>query len=720
MEKKLQVKNLTISFRTTDGKVQAVRGINFDLNKGETLAIVGESGSGKSVTSKAILGILAGNALVEGGEIVYDGQDLLKISEEEFHKIRGDKIAMIFQDPMSSLNPIVKIGRQLTEAMILKGKARQKESRRNFNTYIEMLEKQMIAACAPNDSKRAAGISEKCKNFDKFERTHLKLEDDYNEAHEAAQDAIFELEALIFEISKDAVKNLDERVKRALHLAENAIDEYVVKEESQKLLTLIKDAKTAMAAAKGDTTPPKFDALLTSICDILKRAAERTAPNFFALGYYKTFSTEPLPTMPVEELNVFLRKYLDEHYMLDFLADTTKALEYSAELSYKEKKEAIEVLKKYRPVFEKETLDKKECETVCKSLAKEVMESIDKMEIIKDSISYTFPAGMTADVKKYFDSIGNNAKEEKRFAKQQAKYDARLAKGKEPEWTPVPASITDLELVRANILRQIDRLIEHYEERLANRDGRDYKAEAVNVIDYLKANASGVVNKVTKRKAKNRAIKLMEEVGIPEARKRYNQYPFEFSGGMRQRIVIAIALAADPDILICDEPTTALDVTIQSQILELINRIKEEKKISVIFITHDLGVVANMADRIAVMYAGKVVEYGTAQDIFYECAHPYTWALLSSMPDLDTNEKLDAIPGTPPNMIYPPVGDAFAARNKYAMKIDFLRQPPMFKISDTHYAATWLLHPDAPKLERPKSITDRIARMKERGMQDAE
>ena len=206
----------------------------------------------------------------------------------------------------------------------------------------------------------------------------------------------------------------------------------------------------------------------------------------------------------------------------------------------------------------------------------------------------------------------------------------------------------------------------------------------------------------------------MEEVGIPEARIRYNQYPFEFSGGMRQRIVIAIALAANPDVLICDEPTTALDVTIQAQILELINKLKRERNLSVIFITHDLGVVANMADRIAVMYAGKVVETGTADDIFYDPRHPYTWALLSSMPDLDTNEKLDAIPGTPPNMIYPPAGDAFAERNKYAMQIDFEVQPPMFKVSDTHYAATWLLHPRAPKVEMPAIIKKRIDKMKEK------
>jgi oligopeptide/dipeptide ABC transporter ATP-binding protein len=204
----------------------------------------------------------------------------------------------------------------------------------------------------------------------------------------------------------------------------------------------------------------------------------------------------------------------------------------------------------------------------------------------------------------------------------------------------------------------------------------------------------------------------MKEVGIPEPEKRYRQYPFEFSGGMRQRIVIAIALSANPDILICDEPTTALDVTIQAQILDLINRLKRERKLSVIFITHDLGVVANMADRIAIMYAGKIVEYGTADDVFYDPRHPYTWALLASMPDLETKEKLEAIPGTPPNMILPPVGDAFAARNHYAMEIDFEQQPPMFSVSETHQAATWLLHPDAPKVTPPAIVLERIERMR--------
>ena len=223
-----------------------------------------------------------------------------------------------------------------------------------------------------------------------------------------------------------------------------------------------------------------------------------------------------------------------------------------------------------------------------------------------------------------------------------------------------------------------------------------------------------IEQKMKKEDAKKKAIELMRAVGIPQPEVRFEQYPFQFSGDMRQRIVIAIALASDPEILICDEPTTALDVTVQSRILELINKIKEERNLSVIFITHDLGVVANMADRVYVMYAGKVVEYGESNEIFFEPAHPYTWALLSSMPDLETrDEKLMAIPGTPPNMVYPPKGDAFAARNHYAMQIDFEEEPPFFKVSDTHYAATWLLHPNAPETPMPQQLRDRINRMKE-------
>ncbi len=332
---KLSIQDLVVDFETNAGMVQAVRGISFDLHEGETLAIVGESGSGKSVTSRSIIGILSGNARVQQGKIIYEGKNILQYSEEEYAAIRGNKLSMIFQDPMSSLNPVMRIGKQITESMIVK--------------------------------------------------LGMKKED-----------------------------------------------------------------------------------------------------------------------------------------------------------------------------------------------------------------------------------------------------------------------------------------------------------------------------------AKERALQIMREVGIPEPEKRFYQYPFQFSGGMRQRIVIAIALVTEPEILICDEPTTALDVTIQAQILDLINDLKREKNLSVIFITHDLGVVANMADRVAVMYAGKIVEIGTAREIFYDPRHPYTWALLSSMPDLNSKEKLFAIPGTPPDMLYPPKGDAFAARNAYAMKVDYEQEPPLFQVSETHYAATWLEHPLSPKVELPPTLKARL------------
>lgn len=218
---------------------------------------------------------------------------------------------------------------------------------------------------------------------------------------------------------------------------------------------------------------------------------------------------------------------------------------------------------------------------------------------------------------------------------------------------------------------------------------------------------------IEKAEAKERAIELMEAVGISDAESRYHAYPFQFSGGMRQRIVIAIALASNPEILICDEPTTALDVTIQTRILELINDIKKERGLSIIFITHDLGVVANIADRVCVMYAGRIVEVGTSDEIFYSPAHPYTRVLLSAIPDLNTKEKLFSIPGAPPNALYLPKGDAFAPRNQYAMKIDYEEEPPYFKLSDTHYAATWLLHPKAPHVEMPRVLQERIDRAKE-------
>ncbi|MGM9625308.1 MAG: oligopeptide/dipeptide ABC transporter ATP-binding protein, partial [Eubacteriales bacterium] len=406
--------------------------------------------------------------------------------------------------------------------------------------------------------------------------------------------------------------------------------------------------------------------------------------------------------------------YLNDNFMKEFLVLEEQGIAYSFRQALAKKQEAITQLEEAKAFYEAGGYDKNAALARAKTVSAAVEAAIDRLELNKDPAAYTFRTSLNNAIEMYYTACVKNPKEEARFEKQTKKRDALIARGKTVDWKVVPKTVYDLDELKGNMIAIIDRMIIRYRENIAAAGQENFQARAIALIDFFKAKASEVVYRVTKEMAKEKAIRLMEEVGIPEPRIRYYQYPFEFSGGMRQRIVIAIALAADPDILICDEPTTALDVTIQAQILELINRLKDERHLSVIFITHDLGVVANMADDIAVMYAGKIVEYGTADDIFYDPRHPYTWALLSSMPDLDTKEKLDAIPGTPPNMIYPPKGDAFADRNKYALQIDFEMQPPQFRISDTHWAATWLLHPDAPHVEPPKIITDRIERMKQK------
>ena len=715
-DKKLSVENLTISFRTVNGNVQAVRGISFDLYAGETLCIVGESGSGKSVTSRAILGILARNAIVQGGEIFYDGKDLLKISEDDFHKIRGDKIAMIFQDPMSSLNPIMRVGKQLTEAMILKNKANRKESRKIFNHLLKEVVRYMDVDASESDKKEHALKAEK---FNAFEVKHLELEQAYNASKEACEDLYIYITDLLFKLEKNAINNPTKECKYIISHSKLLQNEYYMPdvssfvEEANKLVVKLDSNKKI-------SNSDEIVQVLNKIKDILSEVKKNNEiePNFFSLGYYLTNVSDNLPNFKdFKELNKLTLKHLDDEFMLDFIKLVEIALKESHKENVINTNEALNDLKALMQIDLSTTL-KKDYLKKLKEVIIKVENAIDKLDIYRTSPCYTFRTSIIDTIENYYDVDKNNALEDKRFNKQTEKYNAIIAKGKTPNWAVVPKTIWDKEQIKHEINTIYSNLVEYFEKYLSIKE-INYNKEAIAIIDYFKEKASNVATKVTKKVAKTRAIKLLEEVGINDPQRRYKQYPFEFSGGMRQRIVIAIALAANPDILICDEPTTALDVTIQSQILELITKLKRERHLSIIFITHDMGVVANMADRIAVMYAGKIVEIGTSEDVFYDPKHPYTWALLSSMPDLDTKERLESIPGTPPNMIYPPKGDAFASRNKYAMKIDFEMQPPMFKVSDTHYAATWLLHPNAPKVEPPKTIINRINRMKEMVKKDA-
>ena len=688
MAKKLEVNNLIISFRTNNGTVKAVRDISFDLEKGETLAIVGESGSGKSVTARAIMGILAKNAIPEGGEIIYDGQDLMKIDEEDFHKIRGNRISMIFQDPLSSLNPIVRIGKQLTEAMILNGKANQREAKRVYTAKTKLLRAEMKEA-------GVADVDAKFSIFDKVTAEGSKLESGYNYSRERAESMMKNIEAVLIDSIDQEPKKVAKEMKLIKADEKNLYNPYLIDKGKSELPSLMEAFSNAIPEYVATGKHEKTDGLLRKMQGLLKKVLETTMPDFYAMAYCRMNNAMPAYTGDNAALNGQMQAIFNERFLNSFHKDVAAGIENSNRKSFDKKGSIVESLNTALEKMSGEgRIDLKVAKEETRKCATEIENALDKLAINKDSIAYTFKSSITAAVNTYGESL--RVEKLKHPGKKDRMFKDRM----------------DIDLYQNNIRLILTHARDSFQNQLDSAEKLNAEDLSNEMVKFLCNESSKRVFKVTKRKAQIRAIELMEEVGIANARQRYRQYPFEFSGGMRQRIVIAIALAANPDILICDEPTTALDVTIQAQILELINKLKAERQLSIIFITHDLGVVANMADKIAVMYAGKIVEYGTADDVFYDPRHPYTWALLSSMPDLDTKEKLDAIPGTPPNMIFPPKGDAFAERNKYAMQIDFEEQPPMFKVSDTHYAATWLMHPSAPKVEPPKIVTDRIARMK--------
>ena len=576
-EKALEVKNLVISFRTDNGKVQAVRGVSFDLYKGETLCIVGESGSGKSVTSKAIMGILSPNAMIEGGSILYNGIDLTRASETEFQRIRGKKIGMIFQDPLSSLNPIVRIGKQITETMMI-----NKDMLKRY--YSDLISPSLTALMNAKSNRDCLIIEAKNK-------ASMPI-NGYEDKMSTFLDKKDELKAEIRQARKDN-KNVTSLENELSKINE---EEKAFKEENRQYLEKAKLEANQV------------------ILDAKKKYKE----------------VEPKLKLDLKEAKVKAKEETKKHH------EELKSIRDKALSEIASKREKISLSDEDKSLLKK--LD---------------------IEMLKKKALYNLLIGLF-----YV------------FPKKHMHFSIK----KKEDLSP---------------------LISRKEEILKDKIALDKQEK--KVLDEYQSQVC-----ITKKMAKEKALKVMSEVGIPEPEKRYKQYPFQFSGGMRQRIVIAIALISEPDILICDEPTTALDVTIQAQILELINDLKAKHNMSVIFITHDLGVVANMADRVAVMYAGKICEYGTDKEIFFDPRHPYTWALLASIPDIDSKEKLEAIPGTPPDMIYPPVGDAFALRNKYALGVDFKYEPPFFEVTPTHFVASWLEYEEAPNVTPPKIVSSRI------------
>ena len=326
MDKILEVKRLKVAFRTTNGTLKAVRDISFDLERGKTLAIVGESGSGKSVTSKAIIGILAGNAIVEGGEILYDGKDLLRVPEDVMHKLRGDKISMIFQDPLSSLNPIVKIGKQITEAMLLKNKSNRREARKDFNDMLRLLKTHMLAA---SDAKDAARINEMCATFDKFSIQATKLEQAYNAAHSEATELISNLEDLLFKASKK--QNIDYKARlnelaQKLPRIENPYFTYHYQAQLQSTrANLLSAAKT-----DGEARPAAAVKAMEELRALLQQIVAQNRPDFFRIGFYLYKNPNAdLSEQPIDKLNEETLKFLDEHFMLEFVSMEEKGVAHS-------------------------------------------------------------------------------------------------------------------------------------------------------------------------------------------------------------------------------------------------------------------------------------------------------------------------------------------------------------------------------------------------------
>jgi len=720
-DKILDVKNLRISFHTNGGTVKAVRGISFSLYRGRTLAIVGESGSGKSVTSKAILGILANNKIVEDGQIIYDGQDLLKIDEDHFHKIRGVKIGMIFQDPLSSLNPIMTVGKQLTEAMILKQKSDRKEARRDLariKKALKAVDPELYRAYEEDAKKKRSAV---VPSF--YENGLLSAAKHILEVRSIALEKILPDFQEVLSDDSPAEKKWTNIASFQKTILDPAFT-YLVGERE----TIAAYSKSILATAhSGDpkSIVEPMDKALEALSqkDDPKTPEALVEPLLSELSSYsaKVTGGEKPNANDIHPISAFLTAGKEDS-LAARLESQAKALvsaleprkhsELFSKLAAKELNKRVEAASAIIPILNEivDTAfigeDTDILGTILKlrkhekDIAKCVLPSFSK----KDNIIEVFPA-ILKDIKR---SFKNSLKDEKRLQKSFKKYGVSdFFDLPAKERAKLPESLKSRKEIAAELLSATNELIDRLKAIVEEGDS---KAEAIleELYKTVEEALAKLANRESKKEIKIRAISMLGEVGIDEPKRRFVQYPFELSGGMRQRIVIAIALCSSPEILICDEPTTALDVTIQAQILELINKLKKDRNLSIIFITHDLGVVANMADDIAVMYAGKIVEYGTDTDIFYDPRHPYTWALLGSMPDLDTEEQLSAIPGTPPNMLLPPKGDAFAGRNAHALAIDFERQPPFFQVSDTHFAATWNLHPSAPDLSAPEIVVARI------------
>lgn len=639
----LSLNDVEVKFNVRGRVLTAIRGVTFDIYENESIAIVGESGSGKSVLTKTFTGMLESNGFISKGSVIYQDDQLSKI-----HKVLTKKDLHRYQKLVAFLDEAAKAtnGKEIYHEI--------QNTKQAFKNAMRLSKEEQAAFAKKIDDL----------NYEKVELFNKKMADDKRDAKKEKTLKIKEIEKQIKQLEKEKKSIAKERKQKILQ------DKEYVQNYKDKMVSLLKQHTELVKNAQVSQETKLQNRLFAK--EILL-SIERYSPvtQFFYLNSLK---------------DRFQEAYKKGMEMND------QTIEKLYELI------TFRVIFKHanNPYFN--TLDK----TEERKLATENRERLANM---RRTSKYRL-------IKFFADSVHGNAN----FV--------RL--------------VVD-ELIKSNDYNHVEELLQTIYEREVMKVGSEL--EGYTILDLTKIKTAADWQKIrgsriatvfqdpmtslnpivtigkqitevimkhqncSAAEAEKRAIYMMERVGIPDAAKRFKEYPFQYSGGMRQRIVIAIALSCQPKVLICDEPTTALDVTIQAQIIDLIKDLQKEFKFTTVYITHDLGVVASVADRVAVLYAGQIVEAGTVQEIFYDPKHPYTWALLSSLPQLaEKGKELFSIHGTPPSLYNVIEGDAFAERNPFCLAIDLKYEPPCFYVSETHFAKTWLLDPRAPKIEKPAII----------------
>ena len=702
-EKKLllKVKHVDVKFHVRGRVLNAIRDANLDIYENETIAIVGESGSGKSVLTKTFAGMLDPNGEISHGNVYFFDDDISYTETQLGFRNRRYRNALI---------------KHMCNYTYESFGAEEFEQIQNLNKEI----------------RRLTSLSD--EEEEEFEKKLKDINDDINDA--------FNLIGTL----KSTRGLPEEKVKEVTEQREAAKAEYAeLKKDKEQL---IKDKETAIRerrrsylsnTALKEEHKAKFKELEEKrqqkieaakeheLNDEQKRIAEEVANEIIlSVGrypfylFYKYYAQLKKAFRLAYDLNKDLSTEKQRRRVFEPIVFR---VEYTKTISKETNKIKNIIDETLIPAFAKETVEDEilSNDTVIEQanalhpfLRKKMIKSLTKfavnngydIEKEKDNINNITSIAMV-EVGQFDSTIHANVVGNKLIKWFKEAY---ANKKQNLESISVKSKIVETLVGYAHIDCAKVRYLKDWEHIRGRRIATVFQdpMTSLNPILTIGQQISMVIQKHQKCstfEARRRALSMMEKVGIPNPKQRFDDYPFQYSGGMRQRIVIAIALSCQPKILICDEPTTALDVTIQAQIIRLIKKLSKDLGFTTVYITHDLGVVANVADRVAVLYGGQIVELGTVEDIFFDPYHPYTWALLSSMPQLgQKGEELFSIPGTPPSLYTKIVGDAFAPRSKYSLAIDFVKEPPMFEINDHHWAKTWLLDPRAPKVEKPESI----------------